>query len=225
MATTDNYGQGVSIVALTDPPNIESWAKAMVNALAQQTIMRFASSSARAATITSPVEGMQSWQQDTNTMEYYDGTQWVSYENPQVQTYNGSVTLNSSSSTYFSTNLGGITSSNRSGMWSSGNPTRLVAPTAGTYAVTGSIIWPGTLGSADGRAELRLNGSGVESNTARFSIARGSVGNAPAVASGTVIFTAANQYLEVYANQNSGTNMVGTLAVALGMSRISNAIA
>jgi hypothetical protein len=223
--TTDNFGQGISIAALTDAPNAQVLAQNIVNAIVPQSVMRFASATARTADIASPAEGMVTWCQDTNILEYYDGTQWISFEAPQVQTYNSGASLNTHATTYFSLNLGGIISSNRTGMWSSGNPTRLVAATPGTYAVTGAIVWPGTLGSADGRAEFRLNGSGTASNTARFSIARGSPGNAPAVASGTVIFTAAGQYLEVYGNQNSGTNMTGTLAVCVGMNRISNAIA
>ncbi|MFK0182291.1 hypothetical protein ACIQVR_40775 [Streptomyces xanthochromogenes] len=223
MATTDTFGQSISIPALTDAPNIEAAVSSTINALAQRGIMRFVSASARTAAITSPVEGMQTWLQDTNTMEYYDGTQWLSYEAPQVQAYNGSVTLTTSPTVYTALNLGAVISSNRSGMWSAGQPTRLVATTPGTYAVTGAIIWPSLLGSVDGRAEVRLNGSGTGSNTARFSIARGSSGNSAAAASGTVIFTAAGQYLEVYANQNSGGSL--NVAIGVGMNRISNAIA
>ncbi|MFB7647120.1 hypothetical protein ACFC0S_16710 [Streptomyces sp. NPDC056084] len=223
MATTDNYGQGISIPALTDAPNIEGAVSSTINALVRQTIMQFASATARSAAITSPLEGMQTWLQDVNAMQYYDGTQWLTYEAPQVQAYNGSVTLTSSASAYTALNLGAVTSSNNASMWSSGQPTRLVAPTPGTYAVMGAIVWPGLLGSADGRAEVRLNGSATGSNTARFSIARGSNGNAAASASGTVIFTAAGQYLEVYANQNSGGSL--NVAIGVGMNRISNAIA
>ncbi|WP_328313077.1 hypothetical protein OG432_24360 [Streptomyces sp. NBC_00442] len=223
MATTDNYGQSISIPSLTDAPNIEAAVSSTINALTQRTILRFASASARNAAIGSPVEGMQCWLQDTNTMTYYDGTQWLTYEAPQVQTYNGSVTLTTSPSAYTALNLGAQISANQPGMWSAGQPTRLVATTPGTYAVMGAIVWPGLLGSADGRAEVRLNGSGVGSNTARFSIARGSNGNAAASASGTVIFTAAGQYLEVCANQNSGGSL--NVAIGVGMNRISNAIA
>lgn len=224
MATTDDYGQGVSIASLDDAPDASVLAKAIANTLAGRSIMRFASSSTRTATIPSPVEGMMSWLQDVDSLEYFNGTSWITFEAPQVQTYNAAASLASHATNYFALNLGGIISSNKTGMWASGNPTRLVAPTPGTYAVTGSIVWPGGLGSNDGRAEFRLNGSGTASNTARFSIARGSVGNAPSVASGTVIFTASGQYLELYANQASGST-ISPLPVALGMNRISNAIA
>ncbi|MCD9196084.1 hypothetical protein [Streptomyces albireticuli] len=88
MPTTDAYGQGVSIAALTDAPNAATLAQNIADGLAQRGVMRFASASARAATVTSPVEGMESWLQDTNSLEVYDGsawkavpygTQWTSY--------------------------------------------------------------------------------------------------------------------------------------------------
>ncbi|WP_331445873.1 hypothetical protein [Streptomyces xanthochromogenes] len=222
MATVDKYSQNIPIPALGDAPNIEA-AFAAINELVRRAILPYASASARTAAIASPIEGMQAWLQDTNTMTYYDGTQWLTYEAPQVQAYNGSVALTSSPTVYTALNLGAQISANQPGMWSSGQPTRLVATTPGTYAVTGAIIWPSLLGSVDGRAEVRLNGSGTGSNTARFSIARGSSGNSAAAASGTVIFTAAGQYLEVYANQNSGGSL--NVAIGVGMNRISNAIA
>jgi hypothetical protein len=77
MATTDDYGQGVTIASLTDAPNAETLAKNIANALAQRGVMRFASASARAATLTSPVEGMTTWLQDVNLLYVYDGSNWI----------------------------------------------------------------------------------------------------------------------------------------------------
>ena len=76
MATTDDYGQGISIAALTDAPNAAVLAQNLANALAQRGVMRFSSASARAGTITSPAEGMTSWLQDVNGLYLYDGTTW-----------------------------------------------------------------------------------------------------------------------------------------------------
>ncbi|MFE1071003.1 hypothetical protein ACFW5W_07205 [Streptomyces sp. NPDC058783] len=45
-----------------------------------------------------------------------------------------------------------------SGMWSSGSPTRLVAPVAGLYAVYAHQTWPG--GTTAGRVRLQVNGTG-----------------------------------------------------------------
>lgn len=76
MPTTDAYGQGVSIAALTDAPNAATLSQNIADAIVQRSVMRFASASARAATITSPAEGMVSWLQDTNSLEVYDGSAW-----------------------------------------------------------------------------------------------------------------------------------------------------
>jgi hypothetical protein len=80
MATTDDYGQGVSIAALTDAPNAEILAKNIVDALTGRSNMRFTSASARSANLTgdaAPVEGMVAWLNDTNTMTMYDGSSWL----------------------------------------------------------------------------------------------------------------------------------------------------
>lgn len=51
--------------------------------LMQQTIMRFASASARTTALTGVLaEGMFSYLDDTNATEYYDGSSWVSISNP-----------------------------------------------------------------------------------------------------------------------------------------------
>ncbi|MEW2463153.1 hypothetical protein AB0872_20915 [Microbacterium sp. NPDC047426] len=77
MPTTDDYGQGVQIASLTDAPDANKLAKDITNAIAQRSVLRFASSSARGATLTSPVEGMLTWLQDVNRLDLYDGSSWV----------------------------------------------------------------------------------------------------------------------------------------------------
>ncbi|MFD5910208.1 hypothetical protein ACFWHL_15975 [Streptomyces massasporeus] len=80
MPTTDDYGQGVQIASKTDAPNAEQLAKDIVNAIAQRSILRFASASTRGATLTgatAPVEGMLTWLQDVNRLDLYDGSAWV----------------------------------------------------------------------------------------------------------------------------------------------------
>jgi hypothetical protein len=46
--------------------------------LASQTVMVFADAAARTAAITSPQEGMVSYLKDTNAIQYYSGSAWVS---------------------------------------------------------------------------------------------------------------------------------------------------
>lgn len=79
MATTDSYGQNVGVAALTDAPSAFALAFAIVDSIAPRGVMRFASATARSATLTgtsAPVEGMVSWLQDTNVLSAYDGTAW-----------------------------------------------------------------------------------------------------------------------------------------------------
>ncbi|MCX4816783.1 hypothetical protein OG601_47545 [Streptomyces sp. NBC_01239] len=75
--STDDYGQGVNIASLADAPNAELLAKNIANGIAQRSVMRFASSSARSATLTAPVDGMATWLQDVDRLEVYTGSGWV----------------------------------------------------------------------------------------------------------------------------------------------------
>jgi hypothetical protein len=47
--------------------------------LMQQTIMVFAGTAARGSAITSPSEGMFSYLQDTDAVEYYTGANWTPF--------------------------------------------------------------------------------------------------------------------------------------------------
>lgn len=132
----------------------------------------------------------------------------------------GSFSLASSASAYTAVSFTAQTSSNTTGMWSAASPTRLIAPTNGTYDISGVVTWPATLGSVDGRGEFRVNGSSTAITTGKVGIVRGSGGNATGVASGSVVLTAGG-YLELYVNQNSGSTC--SLIVALTLTRISTA--
>ncbi|MGQ5576342.1 hypothetical protein [Streptomyces sp. ECR3.8] len=79
MATTDDYGQGVSVASLSDAPNAEALAKNIANAIVKQTMMKFASASTRNATITSPEEGMFAWLKDTDLLTVYSGSAWLPF--------------------------------------------------------------------------------------------------------------------------------------------------
>ncbi|WP_330172940.1 hypothetical protein OG875_04675 [Streptomyces sp. NBC_01498] len=76
MPTEDQYDQDVMIASLQDVPDAATLASAIANALAAKVNMSFASTSARAATLTSPVEGMEVWLRDVNQKWIYDGTAW-----------------------------------------------------------------------------------------------------------------------------------------------------
>lgn len=140
-----------------------------------------------------------------------------------VQAVATSFAVPSHASTYYTVSFASAAPITPSTMWLVGAPTRLVAPTPGTYAVHGGVTWPGTLSTADGRGELRFNGSGSAVATARVQTQRGSTGGQGATISGVVIFTAADQYVELVLNQNSGVSV--SVAATLGLSRVSYATA
>jgi len=80
VATTDDYGQGVSIAALEDAPNAKTLAQNIANGIAPRSVMRFASASARTAALTgatAPVEGMVTYLQDVDRLYVYTGSAWV----------------------------------------------------------------------------------------------------------------------------------------------------
>ncbi|MGW4076023.1 hypothetical protein ACWELB_21340 [Streptomyces asiaticus] len=77
MATTDAYGQGIPITALTDQPNANSLIFGPVDELTERSMMRFSSASARNATLTSPVAGMVAYLTTEKLFTGYDGTAWV----------------------------------------------------------------------------------------------------------------------------------------------------
>ena len=62
------------------------------NGYLMQGVLVFASSAARAASITSPQEGQYSYLKDTNATEYYDGSAWVGAPQGDITAVNTAVT-------------------------------------------------------------------------------------------------------------------------------------
>jgi hypothetical protein len=69
--------------------------KAIVDSVGPYSNMRFASTAARDAVLTSPLEGMEAWTQDTNTKWYYDGTTWKIFGQDRVRVGTTKRTANS----------------------------------------------------------------------------------------------------------------------------------
>lgn len=79
MSKADIYGQGLSVAALTDAPDAETLATNIVNGIAAQSVMRFASASVRSADLVgaaAPVEGMVSYLEDVDRLYLYTGAAW-----------------------------------------------------------------------------------------------------------------------------------------------------
>jgi hypothetical protein len=128
LPTTDAYGQGVSIPSLTDAPNAFALGDGIVNPVVQRSIMRFASASARTATVTSPVAGMVTYLTDAKRLDYYDGSTWVPVKG---QSSSSLVTAGSSSTTSEVTTGMSVTLATRAGVAYELKATALLRSTAG----------------------------------------------------------------------------------------------
>jgi len=76
MPITDPFGQGFTALDYGDVPDLKAMGDGLLK-MAGQTVMRFASASARNATLTSPVAGMTAWLAAEKQLTVYDGTQWI----------------------------------------------------------------------------------------------------------------------------------------------------
>jgi hypothetical protein len=73
---TDQYGQGFTGLDYGDSPDLKKLSESLL-LMAGQSVMRFASASARNATLTAPVAGMVAWLTGEKLLTVYDGTAWV----------------------------------------------------------------------------------------------------------------------------------------------------
>ncbi|MCW7941761.1 hypothetical protein AAW14_06580 [Streptomyces hygroscopicus] len=74
---TDSYGQSIPYLDYTDKPDLKTLGEGIVGGLTPKSVMRFASASARDATITTPVAGMVAWLNDVKQLAYHNGTSWI----------------------------------------------------------------------------------------------------------------------------------------------------
>ncbi|WP_037576820.1 hypothetical protein [Phaeacidiphilus oryzae] len=82
MPATDSYGQNVQYLQLSDAPNLEQLGQWLTSGLVPQSIMRFESSTARAALLTgaqAPQAGMVTWLDSEQRIDYYDGAAWQAW--------------------------------------------------------------------------------------------------------------------------------------------------
>ncbi|KUL59693.1 hypothetical protein ADL32_19185 [Streptomyces albidoflavus] len=80
MPTTDLYGQGIPLAALTDGPDIPKAIADLAGGVIPKLALPYASASARGAILVgdrAPRAGMITWLQDVKRLDVYDGSQWV----------------------------------------------------------------------------------------------------------------------------------------------------
>ncbi|WP_282083964.1 hypothetical protein [Streptomyces tendae] len=80
MPTPDKWGQGIQLWQMTDAPDIPAAVKAIADGVIPRGVLRFASSSARGATLVgdqAPVDGMLTWLADVGRLELRVDGVWV----------------------------------------------------------------------------------------------------------------------------------------------------
>lgn len=174
--------------------------------LMSQTVMVFADSTARTATITSPQEGMVTYLKDTNAIEYYSGSAWVGVGGSSTPTVVGCSLYNSSTITVTSGGNTQITYDSENfdtdGFHSTTtNTNRITIPTGkgGKYLLASNFFWGG---GTNGQREvyLRKNGAAYK----RFD-ANGNVTFSQALVDVMELSAGDYLYFEIY--QNTGGNM------------------
>jgi hypothetical protein len=79
MPTTDDWGQGISLAALTDAPDLPRAIADLANGVIPRGVLTFASASARGATLVgaaAPHPGMVTFLTDVDRLDVYDGSKW-----------------------------------------------------------------------------------------------------------------------------------------------------
>lgn len=76
MPTTDSFGQGFTALDYGDVPDLKVMGDGLLK-IVGQTVMHFATASARNASLSPPVAGMAAWLNAEKLLTVYDGTAWV----------------------------------------------------------------------------------------------------------------------------------------------------
>ncbi|MGW6741624.1 hypothetical protein ACWGDX_13010 [Streptomyces sp. NPDC055025] len=85
MPIDDAYGQGFASLDYGETPDLKIMGEGLLR-MAGQTVMRFATATARNAALTSPVAGMATWLTDAARLEIYNGSAWAIWPPRPVQT-------------------------------------------------------------------------------------------------------------------------------------------
>lgn len=90
------------------------------------------------------------------------------------------------------------------GGWSGGSPTRYTFQVAGVYLLNGNVIWTG---NASGRriSEYRINGVDVPGSAG--DLQSSGTNNITVPTASVLVNASVGDYIELFANQNSGGNL------------------
>jgi len=178
--------------------------------LMDQSVMTFADATARTAAIAAPTEGMVSFLQDTDALEYYDGAAWVGVSNPGDITSvvagtaltgggtTGDVTLNVDLDAVHTADfITDATTARTLTSTDAGKTILFTSATAVTVTVDASTDFP--VGQrvdiiADGAGELTVTASGATVAAAETSTTSGSFTIGAQYSAATLLCVATDEY-------------------------------
>lgn len=194
-----------------------SWGNANVR---DQVVTPFASAAARTTAITSPIEGMVSYQSDLNLLYQYSGAAWVPIINPPIcsltQTVAQSIPNAANTDVLFDTEVAD------SWGWHSTvtNTNRVTPNVAGWFLVTGKTAYSSSTGGGRVSYIYRngsvINGSGFYQNMAGVGAGTQSVMTFPT----PVYLNGSTDYVTLNTIQNSG-GAINTFVAGGEMSSLS----
>ena len=144
--------------------------------LMNQAVMVFSNSTARAAALTAPVEGMLTWLQDVNRYENYNGSAWVALGSSKILQV-----VSANKTDTFSASVAGANT------YSTDAFTLSITPTlaSSTIIVSGHISFTSSSGTGVAAAALFRNGTIVLQGDAAGSRGRTYMGRTAPVAGGS----------------------------------------
>lgn len=153
MPINDPFGQGFSSLDYGEAPDLKVMGEGLLK-IVGQTTMRFATATARNAVITSPVEGMRAWLNDSNMETVYDGSAW--HQVPLIVT---STVISTQASMPASFTVGAFTDF-ASGNWA---PAVATVPPSGKVAISvGAACQNTNTSTATAWAAWRSTGALIE---------------------------------------------------------------
>lgn len=153
--------------------------------LMDQTVMRFASGSARNAEISAPSEGMHTYLDDVNRVEFFDGAEWqdgkpYGSQDPLTTAGTQPVGTNTLSGVVFGASA--PSRANNMTVTSTAASSRLIARVSGVYLVWGAVCFSSSSTGSDYRlARIQRNAVDVlgSTNSSRAGVANWRVPTVP----------------------------------------------
>lgn len=201
MSTTTALN-GLPIPQATDPADIPTAFANLAAAVDSRLVMRFASTSARDAVITSPIAGMLAFV--GNGYTYYTGSAWVLVQDLPFALYQQTAAQNVLNLTSTAITFPAPVFDGSSG-YNASTPTRYTPTVSGYYLVNGQISYAANV--TGGRCvNLVKNGTLIFGQLAAAAIPS-TYYNATVAVSGVAYFNGTTDYLEICAHQNSGATL------------------